>query len=107
MPYTPNTNLNKYSDFKNHNDKKTDSDLLNYEVSFPLWLSVSESAKIGGVTSKTIRRAIQANKIKFKIIKNRYLINFISVINFFSSNTKLNNKLNQHGIGQYIEKWKK
>lgn len=32
-----------------------------------LWLSVSESAKFGGVDSKTIRRAIKSKKIKYKV----------------------------------------
>lgn len=82
------------------------NELLSKEVLHPLWLSVSESAKIGGVTDKTIRRAIQSKKIKYKIIKNRYGINFISVIKFCCSSAKLRNKLNFNGIGQYIEKWR-
>ena len=48
----------------------------NNEVKSPVWLSVSEAAKIGGVQTKTIRRAIQDNQIKYKIIGNRYLIDF-------------------------------
>ncbi len=72
----------------------------------PLWLSVSESAKLGGVNSKTIRRAIQANQVKFKIIKNRYLVNLGSVLEYLAGKTKLQNKLNQYGLGQYVEKWK-
>jgi hypothetical protein len=72
----------------------------------PLWVSVSEAAKLGGVQNKTIRRALQAKILRYKIIKNRYLIDFSSVIHFLLNKTKLKNKLNQHGIGQYIEKWK-
>lgn len=72
----------------------------------PLWVSVSEAAKFGGVKTKTIRRAIQGGILRYKIIKNRYLIDFSSVIRFLLNKTKLKNKLNQHGIGQYIDKWK-
>ena len=72
----------------------------------PLWLSVSEAAKIGGVQTKTIRRAIQFNNVKYKIIGNRYLIDLISLLNFLHSKTKLKNKINQFGIGQYVDKWK-
>ncbi len=71
-----------------------------------IWLSVSEAAKIGGVQAKTIRRAIQAKTIRYKIVKNRYLIEFSSVIAFLNTSTKLKNKLNQSGLGQYVEKWK-
>ena len=72
----------------------------------PLWISVSEAAKFGGVKTKTIRRALQAGDIRYKIIKNRYLIDFASVITYLLKKTKLKNKLNNYGLGQYIDKWK-
>ena len=72
----------------------------------PIWLSVSEAAKIGGVQTKTIRRAIQYNKVKYKIIGNRYSIDLLSLIAFLYTKTKLKNKLNQFGLGQYVDKWK-
>lgn len=71
----------------------------------PIWLSVSEAAKFGGVTGKTIRRAIQAKSIKYKVVKDRYLIEFSSIISFLNTSLKLKNKFNQHGIGQYVDKW--
>jgi len=72
----------------------------------PLWLSISEAAKFGGVQNKTIRRAIQGNLIKFKIIKNRYLVDISSLIIYLNSKRKLQNKFNDYGMGQYVEKWK-
>lgn len=80
--------------------------VLNLESANTLWLSVSESAKLGGVTTKTIRRAIQEKKIRYKVSGNRYKIDFLSVVNYLHTNTKLKNKLNQFGIGQYVEEWK-
>ena len=80
---------------------------LEIEVESPVWLSVSEAAKIGGITSKTVRRAITAQKIKYKVVKNRYALDFASVIKYLHSKTKLLNKLNQKGVGQYIIKWRK
>ena len=77
----------------------------NNEVKSPVWLSVSEAAKIGGVQSKTIRRAIQDNQVKYKIVGNRYLIDFSTLLNYLRAKTKLKNKLNQFGLGQYVEKW--
>jgi len=37
----------------------------------PLWVSVSEAAKLGGVQSKTIRRAISGQLITYRIRGNR------------------------------------
>jgi hypothetical protein len=86
---------------KTENDNNYEPNVLN-----PLWVSVSEAAKFGGVKTKTIRRGIQSELLRYKIIHNRYLIDFSSVIHFLFQKTKLKNKLNQHGIGQYVNKWK-
>jgi hypothetical protein len=80
--------------------------ILNNPILNPIWLSVSETAKIGGVTPKTIRRAIQAKKITYRIVKNRYQLDLASAIKYLNSNKKLQNKLNFHGIGQYITSWR-
>ncbi|MDO8592344.1 MAG: hypothetical protein Q7R92_01055 [bacterium] len=71
-----------------------------------IWLSVSEAAKIGGVQNKTVRRAIQYNNVKYKIINNRYLVDFSSLVSYLHTTTKLKNKFNQLGLGQYVEEWK-
>ncbi|MFH1233870.1 MAG: hypothetical protein V1649_04465 [Patescibacteria group bacterium] len=71
-----------------------------------LWLSVSEAANFGGVQNKTIRRAIQLNLIKYKIISNRYLVDLTSALTYLHSKTKLKNKLDQFGFGQYVDKWR-
>jgi excisionase family DNA binding protein len=76
------------------------------EVAEPLWLSVSETARISGIGSKTVRRAIEANLVKFKVVGNRYLINLTSLISYLFKTTKLRNKFLSHGIGQYVDKWK-
>jgi len=68
----------------------------------PIWLSVAEAAKLGGVTDKTIRRAFKADAgLKFKVIKNRYQIELSSLVLYLHRNTKLRNKLMKHGLGQY------
>lgn len=71
----------------------------------PLWLSVSETATILGVSSKTIRRSIQAKEIRYKLVKERYLIDIASVISVYMKDKKLRNKINNHGIGQYVKEW--
>jgi len=67
-----------------------------------LWFSVSEAAKLGGVTDKTIRRALKSDHgLKFKVIRNRYQIELSSLLIYLHKNTKLKNKLMDFGLGQY------
>jgi len=80
--------------------------LKSQSIKNPIFVSVSEAAKIGGVQNKTVRRAIKSNLVLYKIIGNRYLINLKSLIIYLHTKTKLKNKLYNFGIGQYIEKWK-
>ena len=80
--------------------------LLSKPVRLPIWLSVSECAKIGGITTKTIRRAIQTHKISYKIVKNRYLVELSIIIKYLNLNKKLKNKLKEKGIEQYIIEWR-
>lgn len=96
------------SDIKSRKNKNNynNSSILTKSIMNPLWLTISEAAKLGGVNNRTIRRAIQSKKIKYKIIGRRYYINLTSVITYFYSKAKLKNKLNQSGIGQYITKWR-
>jgi hypothetical protein len=72
-----------------------------------IWLSVSESAKLGGIDGKTIRRAIKNKKLKYKVGGNRYAIRLTSIIEFCHDNLKLRNKFYSQGLGQYVEKFKK
>lgn len=101
-----NNSESMHPDSKSKKKKIIDPGIPAIDVLNPIWLSVSESARIGGVNTKTIRRAISDKKIKYKIHHNRYLIDIASVIVYLNTNTKLKNKLLQYGIGQYIEKWK-
>lgn len=89
-------------------DETNDNSLLLFKkIKNPIWVSVSEAAKLGGVQTKTIRRAIKSNRIGYKIISNRYLINFSSLIFFLHTKTKLKNKLKEYGLGQYVREWEK
>jgi len=71
-----------------------------------IWLTMSEAAKIAGVNNKTIRRAVLAKKIRYKVAGNRYLIDLASLIKYIISKKKLVNKFMLYGLGQYVEKWK-
>ena len=85
---------------------KIETPLAESEIE-PIWVSVTEAAKFGGVQGKTIRRAIQSNLIQYKVINDRYQIDFGSVVKYLYTSTKLKNKLLNEGVGKYIDSWKK
>lgn len=89
--------------------KAEENNILSKDTGNPIWLNIGEASKIGGIQTKTVRRAIKApgSVIKYKIRLNRYLIDLRSLILFLHSNRKLKNKLDQNGIGQYIKEWRK
>ncbi|EKD47222.1 MAG: hypothetical protein ACD_66C00167G0003 [uncultured bacterium] len=72
----------------------------------PVRLSVSEAAKIFGVSARTIRRAITDNEITYIVVQGRYKINFESLLKWSQSSTTVRNKRDKAGIGQFVEKWK-
>lgn len=76
------------------------------QVRNPIMATVSEAAKIGGVKTKTVRRAIQSKKVSYTVDGNRYFVDLSSMLEFLRSNKKLKNKLEENGIGQFIEKWR-
>ncbi len=69
-------------------------------------VSVSEAARLFGVNTQTIRRAIKHQEITYIIVANRYKINFESLIKWSQKRTTIKNKVNTQGIGQYVSKWK-
>lgn len=91
---------------KNTENIESHLPLINCKVLYPLWLPISTAAKLCGVNNKTIRRAVLSQKITYKIVNNRYFVEFSSFIKFMHSTKKLQNKLNLNGLGQYIAKWR-
>jgi hypothetical protein len=81
------------------------STLLSREAINPLWLSLFETAKLGGIDKKTLKRAIRNDLIKYKIVDNRYYVDFRSAILYIAGKKRLWNKMRELGIGQYVEKW--
>ena len=69
-------------------------------------VSISEAARLFGIDAKTIRRAIKAQEIRYIVVRNRYKLNFESLIKWSQRKTTVRNKSNSNGIGQYVEKWK-
>ncbi|MFW5888558.1 MAG: hypothetical protein ACOCVY_02470 [Patescibacteria group bacterium] len=92
---------------KRKETKPLDKEILTKNMPHPIWLRISECAKLGGVQPKTIRRALKSGKLKYMVEGNRYFVDLKALILYLMSTKKLQNKLKKQGIGQYVEKWKK
>lgn len=69
-------------------------------------LSVSEAAKLFGLSPQTIRRAIKEGDIRYVVVRGRYRLAFESVLEWSQRKTTTKNKLTQKGIGQYVNQWR-
>jgi AraC-like DNA-binding protein len=75
-------------------------------IKHPIWLLISEAAKLAGVSNKTIRRAIKETEgLSFCIINGRYYVELLSMIEYLEKSTKLKNRLNIFGLGQYVKEY--
>ncbi len=72
----------------------------------PIRLSVSTAAKLFGISDRTIRRALAANQIRYVVVRNRYQINFESLLAWSQRNAQIANKRDRAGLGQWVDKWK-
>jgi len=73
---------------------------------YPIRLAISEAAKIFGVDTRTIRRAIKNNEIHYVVIRGRYRLDFENMLKWSQKKTTVRNKLANTGVGQYVDKWK-
>lgn len=69
-------------------------------------VSISEAAKLFGVNSQTIRRAIAAKEVIYIVVAGRYKLNFESLVKWSQRHTTVKNKLEKKGIGQFVGNWK-
>ena len=69
-------------------------------------VSISEAARLFGVNTQTIRRAIKSGEITYVVVSGRYKLNFESLLRWSQRKVTVKNKSNRHGIGQYVDKWK-
>jgi len=73
--------------------------------SLPIRITVSEAARLFGVSTKTIRVALKTNQIRYIVVNNRYKISFESLLDWSQRSTRRRNQLSTSGIGQYVQKW--
>jgi excisionase family DNA binding protein len=69
-------------------------------------VSVSEAAKLFGLSPQTIRRAIKAGKVRYVVVRNRYRISFESLLEWSQKQSTTKNKLEKKGVGQYVGQWR-
>jgi len=69
-------------------------------------VSVSEAARLFGVNTQTVRRAIKNEDINYIVVKSRYKINFESLVKWSQMKTAIKNKTKKKGIGQFVGRWK-
>lgn len=69
-------------------------------------LSVSEAARIFGISTRTVRRAIADEEITYVVVQGRYKINFESLLRWSQATSTVRNKRDKQGIGQFVDQWK-
>ena len=72
----------------------------------PIRVSVSEAARLFGVDAHTIRRALKREELRYIVVQSRYKINFESLVTWSQNRATVKNKMNERGIGQFVERWK-
>lgn len=69
-------------------------------------VSVSEAARLFGVSGRTIRRAIADGHVTYVVVRGRYKLSFESLVRWSQERPKVRNKLERAGIGQFVGQWK-
>lgn len=72
----------------------------------PVRVTISQAANLFGINEKTVRRAIASGELLYIVVRGVYKINFESLLRWSQSRTKLKNKLENEGIGQFVDQWK-
>lgn len=68
-------------------------------------ISVSEAARLFGLSPQTIRSAIKEQQIRYVVVRGRYRIAFESILEWSQRQVTTQHKLERKGIGQYVDRW--
>jgi len=79
---------------------------MNQSIPKPIRVSVSEAARLFGVSTTTIRKALKNQELRYVVVRGRYKISFESLTEWSQQSTRRRNQLANNGIGQFVEKWK-
>ncbi|MBN1584813.1 helix-turn-helix domain-containing protein [Candidatus Uhrbacteria bacterium] len=69
-------------------------------------VSISEAARLFGVSGRTVRRAITVGELTYVVVRGRYKISFESLVRWSQKRPTVRNKLASEGIGQFVSMWK-
>lgn len=72
----------------------------------PIRVSISQAGNLFGVTERTIRTALRRGELHYIIVRNRYKINFDSLLAWSQKSTRRRSKRDQTGIGRYVTTWR-
>ena len=72
----------------------------------PIRISISEAARLFGLSTKTLRQAIHNGGVSYVVVRGRYKLNFESVLAWSQASTRRRHNLERAGMGQYVEQWK-
>ncbi|MDD4994909.1 MAG: helix-turn-helix domain-containing protein [Patescibacteria group bacterium] len=75
-------------------------------MSSSIRLSVSEAARLFGISEKTLRRAIINKEINYIVVAGRYKLNFESLVKWSQQKTTVRRKSEKYGIDQFVDKWR-
>ncbi|MAG11570.1 MAG: hypothetical protein CMI52_02070 [Parcubacteria group bacterium] len=79
---------------------------ISHQNNSSLPLSISETARLFGLSDKTIRRAIKSHELPVMIVKGRYRIQFKDVLAWSQERPRLSRARDTKGIGQFIVGWR-
>lgn len=72
----------------------------------PILFSLSESARLFGVSQRTLRRAIAADELKAMVVQGRYKVAFHDLLRWSEESSRTQQKRDSSGIGQYVSQWR-
>ncbi|MBI4134486.1 MAG: helix-turn-helix domain-containing protein [Candidatus Sungbacteria bacterium] len=72
----------------------------------PVRVTVSEAAKLFGVTERTVRAAIKRGDVQYVVVLGRYRINFDGLLSWSQKSTRRRNQRDSKGIGRYVGQWR-
>jgi excisionase family DNA binding protein len=76
------------------------------QIKSPIRVSISEAARLFGVSTTTIRNAVKLGSIKYVITRGRYRLDFESLTTWSQQSTRRQNQLAHKGIGQFVDRWR-
>jgi excisionase family DNA binding protein len=69
-------------------------------------VSISEASRLFGISTRTIRRAIEIGDIRYIVVRGRYKLLFESLVSWSQRTNTVRRKRDANGIGQWVDQWK-